>query len=178
MLEFSNLPVSERIGFVIDVKGVKVNGDSVQIVDVGWAFFPIQVTLQNEDMTFSNYVNTGLYSVPLWQGAVKQDLINYATRTDNPYNLLRKEKSLKKLDNASVILRLHDKQRETFPVTGDYRNLNNSYLPQNNLAKQAFSLDKLRMSDSLARVGAAPSMTLGEMKSKIVHALSKRYNLD
>lgn len=45
MLEYSNLPVSERIGFIIDVKGVKFNGKKVDIVDVGWTFYPIQTVL-------------------------------------------------------------------------------------------------------------------------------------
>lgn len=180
MLEYVNLPISERFGFIIDVKGVRINGNTVSVVDVGWAFCPIQVSLVNEDGSFSSFVNSGLHALPLWQGPVLSDLVQYACRTEDPYTVLSNERSLKKLEPASVIVRVHDKQREQIPVLGDYRGLNNQYLPQGDrdLAKYAFSVEKHRQTQNQqARVGAAPSMTLGEMKSKIVQAVSARFDL-
>jgi len=64
MLEYNGLPASEKLGFVIDVKAVRVNQkNQMEIVDVGWTFFPILELLENEDRTFSLYANSGLYAV-------------------------------------------------------------------------------------------------------------------
>ena len=64
MLEFTNLPASERIGFVIDVKAIRTDSDNyVEVVDVGWTFFPIQQLLPNEDGSQSLYSNAGLLAV-------------------------------------------------------------------------------------------------------------------
>lgn len=178
MLEYSNLPVTERIGFLVDVKGVKFSGGQVQVVDVAWTFFPIQVMLENEDHSYSHYINSGLFSVPLWQGPVRADLVRYAARTDNPFSMLQQDRSLKRLENASVIIRILDKQREQVPNPGDYRGLDHRYMPEGSAPKHVFSVDKLQRMDTAAPVGAAPDMPLGDFKAKIVQAASEKFGLE
>lgn len=170
--------MSESIGFIIDVKGIKFNGNKVETVDAGWTFMPIQVTLENEDGSYSNYVNSSLVALPLWAGPVRVDMIKHATRSENPQKLLMADKSLKKLEHAQVIVRIHDKQQESVPQTGDYRNLDNSFIPEKERAKFAFSVDKLRQMDTVAKVGGAPNMSLGEMKAQVAIAASRKFGLE
>ena len=105
-------------------------------------------------------------------------MIRHASRSENPQLLLMKDKSLKMLENAHIIVRLMDKQQESMPPTGDYRNLDNSFIPEKDRPKFAFSVDKLRQMDTLAKVGGAPNMSLGEMKAKVAIAASRKFGLE
>jgi hypothetical protein len=66
-MNYIGLPANEKVGMVFEVKcfdpGMNRNkvGDSIQ--HVGWTFFPVFVTVENENQTFSIFTNAGLAQV-------------------------------------------------------------------------------------------------------------------
>ena len=84
--------------------------------------------------------------------------------------MLKPEKNEKVLDTTSVIVRIHDNQREWIPVRGFYGDINYSYLPQQKLSKLAFTNEQKWNQVSLidsAKSATPPSMQTrdGFMKS-------------
>jgi hypothetical protein len=70
---------------------------------------------------------------------VRRDVLSYAIKNERPYDMMRKDRSLKPLEFASAIVRIHDNQREWVPRMGNYAELSNEYLPQDKIQKYAFN---------------------------------------
>lgn len=63
-LSYSGLPLTNKLGFILDVKQFKQAADgSLELVDLGWTFLAIYNALDNEDGTQSLYINSGLFAV-------------------------------------------------------------------------------------------------------------------
>ena len=61
-LSYSGLPMTIKLGFILDVKQFKQATDgSLDLVDLGWSFLAIYNSLENEDGSQSLYVNSGLF---------------------------------------------------------------------------------------------------------------------
>jgi len=54
--------------------------------------------------------------------------------------LLKPEKSTKTIDKTSLIIRIHDNQREFMPAKGATGDLSTEYLPQDKLANYRFAI--------------------------------------
>jgi hypothetical protein len=92
----------------------------------------------------TGYVNSGAFQVPLYDGAVKRHLLDELRNSSFPWRTLQdfaerrdyytKKKLLNRVKYSSVVFRLLDGQREGhLSVPFDYRRMNYSYLPQDEL---------------------------------------------
>ena len=85
--------------------------------------------LGNEDGTQSLYVNSGLHSLPLFPGPVPKDIIGFISQNqENIISMLKPDKNEKTLDTTTVIVRVHDNQREWMAARGFYGDISYSYL--------------------------------------------------
>lgn len=64
-INYAGLAPSLRLGFVLDVKALKITGSSFELKDVGWSYVPVFDTLENEDGSRNIYTNSGLFAVRL-----------------------------------------------------------------------------------------------------------------
>jgi hypothetical protein len=63
-LVYTGLPLTIKLGFIVDVKQVKVvSGTTTELVDFGWTFCAIYSMLENEDSSQSLYCHSGLHAV-------------------------------------------------------------------------------------------------------------------
>lgn len=64
-LVYTGLPLTIKLGFIFDVKQVKVlsGGTATELVDYGWTFCAIYSLLENEDASQSLYCHSGLHAV-------------------------------------------------------------------------------------------------------------------
>jgi hypothetical protein len=52
-----------KLGFVFDVKVVRMSGSMVELRDFGWAYLSIFDLMENEDGSKDIYTNSGLHAV-------------------------------------------------------------------------------------------------------------------
>ena len=106
-LNYTGLTGNLKLGFILEVKGVKVAQGQVTLTDVGWTYLPIYEVLQNENGSNSVYCNSGLYTLPLFVGPVPKDIQQQLNL--NPLNVLDTlRQNARFLEFASVIVRVHD----------------------------------------------------------------------
>ena len=65
MINYTGLAANPKLGFVIDVKGIKIISGNMQLVDIGWTYLPIYEMLENENNSTSLYSNSGLHAVSI-----------------------------------------------------------------------------------------------------------------
>lgn len=63
MINYMGLAASNKLGFIIDVKALKIVGNQAEVRDVGWTYLNIYEMLENENGVASLYTNTGLHAV-------------------------------------------------------------------------------------------------------------------
>ena len=72
-------------------------------------------------------------------GALPKDILTAINKSqDNIISLLQPEKNTKVVEFASVIVRIHDNQRESMPPKGTFTDINYQYINKEKLAKFAF----------------------------------------
>lgn len=63
-MNYIGLPGKEKVGVVFEVKAYDPRDSRLEeVVHLGWAFLPLFVTCENENQTFSLFVNSGLMQV-------------------------------------------------------------------------------------------------------------------
>lgn len=87
MINYTGLAANPKLGFVIDVKGIKIISGNVQLVDVGWTYLPIYGTLENENNSSSLYCNSGLHAVRVFINNFSLASSVCGTSTSWPYNV-------------------------------------------------------------------------------------------
>jgi hypothetical protein len=105
-VNFPNIKFDKNLTMIIDVRSVKFTRTRAVFENIGWAICPI--------FSADGYVQSGIYQIPVINGAVPKDIINELPMNDPwPYlNDLISSKKLKYLEYMSVLVRLLDGQRE------------------------------------------------------------------
>jgi hypothetical protein len=86
---------------------------------------------------------------------------------------LRKDRNNRILEYSSVIIRVHDNQREWIPPKGYYGDLNNSYLPQDKLQKWSFLEKRERDNTELAKTFVPSQLSKDTFRISVNMALGK-----
>ena len=99
---------NKYLSIIIDVRSVFISGrkDKIKIQPVGWTIMPV--------FTPNGYVKSGCYQLPLFEGAVKTEMLRPLQEND-PWEFMQTQKSSKKLSylgSMSAVVRLLDAQRE------------------------------------------------------------------
>ena len=67
--------------------------------------------IENENLTFSFYSNSGLIQVPLFKGPINRKCLLQAMKTKNPEITLMNDRELTYLQPTSLIVKIHDNQQ-------------------------------------------------------------------
>lgn len=110
---FVNVPIDKKAHMIIDVKSIKFKKkEATEIKDYAWSIFPLFNLLETDDdlKTDEIFVQSGIYMIPLFQGKVRDDLVEDLVKEDNPWETLLKENKKKIapisfLGNAAVVVR-------------------------------------------------------------------------
>ena len=117
---FKNVPVDYKTHMIIDIKSVKFkkNG-ATEINDFAWTIYPLFTTLDVDEnrKTVEMFVRSGIYMMPLFTGAVREDVVNKLKDQDDSWEFLtaedkRKVSSVSFMQNSGVVVRCIDNQRE------------------------------------------------------------------
>lgn len=139
---FRNKDYQRNLIFVVDVREAKFINGTIKLVEYAWTIVPV--------FTDNEYVNSGIYQVPLFEGSVKKTILKELENAENIWEkmismLKTKEKFSKKrmlstLGTSSVIVRLLDGQRDGhFKTRFDYKRLSQEYLPKNKLYQYTYN---------------------------------------
>lgn len=63
LLNYVGLAPNIKLGFVLDVKGLKITGNKAEVIDIGWAYLPVYDILENENGSLGVYCNSGCFAV-------------------------------------------------------------------------------------------------------------------
>lgn len=131
-MRYRDINFSQNLCYIIDVREIKIHKKGVEIMDYGWTILPV--------FTYDGYVNSGVYQLPLFKGAVKKIVLQELEHSKEPWKKMisfmekrdnyTNKKILELLEPASVVVRLLDGQREGhFKISFDHRRIDYSYLP-------------------------------------------------
>jgi hypothetical protein len=174
---FRNKAYQKNLIFVVDVREAKFINGAIKLVDYAWTVVPV--------FTDNEYVNSGIYQVPLFGGGVKKSVLKEIETADNIWEkmvsqLKIKEKFSKKrmlstLGTSSVIVRLLDGQRDGhFKTRFDYKRLSQEYLPKNKLCQYTYNefiAEKLKQTPQLKSL-------LGRYDQFVVNTLLTKHVID
>ena len=95
-VNFVGLQGQEKLGLVCEVKtySPKASKEGYAPKHLGWTFFPIFKSVENEDGAVSLYVNAGLHQVPIYMGPVNKKILVTALQSNDPALHLVKEPDL------------------------------------------------------------------------------------
>lgn len=109
-ITFKDLNFEKNLCIIIDIRSVNFSKTTPVFSKIGWTICPI--------FSPDGYVLSGLYQIPLFKGEVPLGIINDLKEND-PWPFLmdlvknkRNQYKLTWLENASVMIRLLDSQRE------------------------------------------------------------------
>ena len=91
LFTLKNMPSDPKTTFIIDIKAVKFYDKGVaQLDSYAWTCIPMFNILQAESNydTVELYVNTGIYTLPLFDGPVVADFINTVAKQPRPYDYI------------------------------------------------------------------------------------------
>lgn len=93
--------------------------------------------------------------------------------------LLKLDKNNKILDGPTIMLRIHDNQREWMPPKGFTSDVDNTHLPQERLARFAFSNTPNNNPAEHAKTAIPAPLQVSKeaYKTAIMAAFSKRYRV-
>jgi len=60
-MNYVGLPGKEKIGLLIQLKAFDPKARKKVEIEIAWAYLPLFVSLENENNTYSLFVNTGIY---------------------------------------------------------------------------------------------------------------------
>ena len=63
LLNYVGLAPNIKLGFVNDLKALKITGNKAEVLDVGWAYLPVYDVLENENGSLGVFVNSGCFAV-------------------------------------------------------------------------------------------------------------------
>lgn len=109
-----NIPEAAGMSIIFDVKKITAGGK--QYEHFGFAVFPMFSQLQNEGV-LESYVNSGIFSLPLYQGQPTPELVNQLKTTKDSNIVLQQAASKLKLLDTTIIIKCLDSQREVRNIT-------------------------------------------------------------
>lgn len=188
LFTFKNMPSNIKTTFIVDIKAVQfIDKGVTRLENYGWAVFPMFEDLETDDNpdTLELYVNSGVYMLPIFEGAVVGDFINTVAKQAKPYEYIleqaRKEvPPIRLKDNAGVIIKLVDNQRDGHfkdPVKEGGVSLR--YVPRE--VKSAYVFDQYVM-NGLKRAPKISKLLpknkkIAKMKEQLLDILSAEYNI-
>lgn len=100
---------------IFDIK--KMNQKTNQWDDFAWTLLPLFMELETDmdETTKEYYMNSGVFSLPLFKGRVSADLIRHVSESSDPWGRLNTERiprGILKMDPATLIVKVVDNQRE------------------------------------------------------------------
>lgn len=180
---FKDVPFNRSTCFILDIREIKIKKKKIEIKEYAWTILPLY--------TYDGYVNSGVYQIPLFKGAVKKIVLKEIGISKEPWKKMldfvkRKDeynnkKILEYLEPASIVVRLLDGQREGHLKTSfDYKRMDYSYIPKNKYYAYSYNeavanrLKKHKKMDTLK-----PSTTSElELNNRITDAIIEAFNLD
>lgn len=110
---FINVPTNQRAHMIIDVKAIKFKRKGpTEIKDYAWTVYPLFTTLETDDdlKTTEIFVRSGIYMMPMFQGKVRDDIVQQMTQVENAWGYLMEQKKLRVspisvLPKAGVLVR-------------------------------------------------------------------------
>ena len=145
-VHYKKVPPDKSTHLVVDVRKyeiVKKKGVEYSTqVPYAWTILPL--------FTFDNYVNSGIYQVPLFKGEVDSLVLKELKAATDPWVKITqimdeidretKKPRLQYLKPSSVIVRLIDGQREGhYSVPFDWRRISSKYVPENSQFEYAYN---------------------------------------
>jgi len=91
---FVNLPVNHRSHLVVDIKSIKFKRKGpTEVKDYAWTVFPIFSTLDVDDdmKTIEIFVRSGIYMMPMIQGAVRNDIVQQLVHRESAWGYLNEQ---------------------------------------------------------------------------------------
>jgi hypothetical protein len=139
---FKDKTFQPNLIFVVDVREVKFIEGKITFTDYAWTIVPV--------FNGDNYVNSGIYQMPLFTGSVKRSVLKELENAENLWEKMvsmlttkeqfSKKKILKSLGTASVIVRLLDGQRDGhFKTRFDHKRLSHEYIPKQKLYQYTYN---------------------------------------
>ncbi len=106
---FTDINPRPTLNLIFEVRSVTfARNNAPTIKTVGWALLPV--------FNSYNYVQSGIYQIPVFRGAISRDLLDNITHTDAWQYLMdlmtTKKAGLAYLEPMSLVVRLADGQRE------------------------------------------------------------------
>lgn len=95
---FVNVPTDENAHMIVDIKSIKFRKKGVtEVNDYAWTIFPLFTTLNTDDdvNTTEVFVRSGIFMMPLFQGKVREDIINNLVNVPDTWGYLISQKKLR-----------------------------------------------------------------------------------
>ena len=149
---FVNVPIDKKAHMIIDVKSIKFKKkEATEIKDYAWSIFPLFNLLEVDDNinTDEIFVQSGIYMIPLFQGKVRDDLVEDLVKQNDPWQSLLLENKKKVapisfLGNSAIVVRWVDNQREGhFKVLADWQRINYEFCGEKNKSKYEYDNKKI-----------------------------------
>lgn len=158
-VHYRKVPASKNLHMVIDVRQVRKKKEIYyEQTPYAWTILPL--------FTYDNYVNSGIYQLPLFKGPVQPDILKELKAANDPWEKLMqitrerdpdtRKPRLVFLNSSSMMVRLVDGQREGhFSVPFDWSRISYKYLPQDQLYEYAYNeavMERLRSNKRLSKI--------------------------
>lgn len=180
---FKDVFLDKSTCFIIDIREIKLQKRKIEILNYGWTILPI--------FTYDGYVNSGVYQVPLFKGAVKKIVLKELLNSKEPWNKMlefstRKaeysnKRILEYLEPASVVVRLLDGQREGHLKTSfDYRRIDYGFIPKDKYYAYSYNeavANNLKSRKKLSAIKPSSYSEL-ELNKRITDSVIEALNLD
>lgn len=95
---FVNVPTDHRAHMIIDIKSVRFRRKGpTEVKDYAWTIYPIFTTLEVDDnkATKEVFVRSGVFMMPLFQGKVRNDIVQELIKVDDLWGYLMEQKRLR-----------------------------------------------------------------------------------
>jgi hypothetical protein len=185
-VHYKKVPADKASHLVIDVRKIKVvmkkGKEYYDHEPYAWTILPL--------FTFDKYVNSGIYQMPLFKGAVSFSILKEIKASTDPWvKMLQITKEtdvdtlkprLQYLFPASVVVRLIDGQREGhYQVPYDWRRISHKYLPQDKLFDYSYNeaVETLLQKEPVLRTLKPKTLTDLEYNLKITKSCVNVFDL-
>jgi hypothetical protein len=98
------------MSIIFDIKAIKSGGKTYE--NYGFSVYPLFSQLLSEDKVVENYVNSGIFQLPIYQGQIPAELIGQLKASRDPMSTLAAGTTKIKLLDPTLIIKCVDNQRE------------------------------------------------------------------
>jgi hypothetical protein len=98
---YPNIAYDKNLSMILDVRMVNISRVKPEVIQVGWTVLPI--------FTDTGYVDSGIYQLPLYKGAVPPFIpLQLAQNIETMNSMATKKSGIAYTENTSVLVRLLD----------------------------------------------------------------------